>query len=188
MRKRPKSSRSDAHAEAEAFYKRWCAVRRECQVCGIGDREAQFKRFPGLSTHHVVKAGRKHEATNLIRLCQRCHDLAEGIDVPVWVPLTTDPPTLSDGTAQTRKVYYPKLRLPHVLFAKRYVEPEDYLPHRLAEILMRPLPEPEEPPAVFRVERLWRGGASVAARQLCDDTVDEHGLTVAQIMLQKALP
>lgn len=141
MKAKPKWCRSERHKAAQEFYERWSACHNRCQVCGVSAAFARHNRWPGLSTHHIVKAGRFHEATNLIRLCQRCHDLAEGLDTPVWLPT---------------KFYYPKLTLPHILWVKRDRDPDDFDPSRLAQILMRPLPEPQEPPGVFRAEYALR--------------------------------
>jgi hypothetical protein len=72
------------------FYAQWNADHDFCQCCGIDAITAQHERWPGLSTHHIVKFGRSDEACNLIRLCDRCHRLAEraiirenGIELPI---------------------------------------------------------------------------------------------------------
>lgn len=153
--KRSKLVRKVRPKKNAKMYAEWSSNHRHCQCCGIGAELASFVRWPGLSTHHIVKPGRVHTETNLIRLCQRCHDLAEGLDTPTWLP--------ENGP----KFYYPKLALAHVLWMKREHEPAEYDPARLAQIHMRPLPEPEPPPSVFLAE--WearREGRLTAAEAL----------------------
>ncbi len=135
--KRPKPKKN-----AE-LYARWCDDHDFCQCCGIAKELASFMRFPGLSTHHICKAGRVHHPANLIRLCARCHDLAEGLDTPMWLP---------DGS----KWYPPKLRTTHMMWLKRSREPKEYDEAVLRKLHMRPLPELEPVPGVFNIEYLAR--------------------------------
>lgn len=109
-------------------------------------------RFPGLSTHHITKAGRVHTPTNLIRLCQRCHDCAEGLDTPIWLP---------DGT----KFYMPKLTVGQVMWLKRHREPGQWDGIRMRELHMRPLPDLVPVPVVFLAEYLARTGMYLVARE-----------------------
>lgn len=104
------------------LYADWAALRPWCQACGIGSREAVRLRWPGLSRHHVVKAGRSDEPTNLLMLCRRCHDLAEGLSV------------------REHDVLLPTLRLGVCLTLKALRDPQEYDPERLARLLHRPLP------------------------------------------------
>lgn len=91
-----------------------------CQACGTRH---------GLQIHHIVKQGRAHEPTNLLRLCLRCHNLAEGLDVRG-----------RDGRL------LPKLMIGHCLWLKREQDPRDYDPVRLQELRACRLPDPERPP------------------------------------------
>lgn len=140
------------------FYREWGATHRYCQCCGIGDALAEHVRYPGLSTHHIAKAGRIHHSANLIRLCARCHDLAEGLDTPVWLP---------DG----RKWYYPKLTFAHVLWLKRYHDPDEYDAAQLERCHMRPLPAPVKPDGAFLAEyHARRYGNLRAAEELLSES------------------
>ncbi len=133
-----------------AWYAQWSAAQTHCHCCGIEQEEAAQIRFPGLSTHHIVKTGRVHTPTNVIRLCQRCHDCAEGLDTPVWLP---------DGT----KWYYPKLSLANVLWMKARRAPEEFDRVRLRQIHMRPLPDEEAPHMVYLAEYVhWQRGNHLA--------------------------
>jgi hypothetical protein len=138
-----------APSKDEDFYREWClaAGRQFCYACGVSGAEAAA-RWPGLSTHHVVKAGRAHEATNLIRLCDWCHGAAEGQPRRV----------LWQSRAARDRYLWPCLSLAHCLWLKREREPAEYDPARLAQLLLRPLPDPEPPPAVYRAAWALRRG------------------------------
>lgn len=140
------------------FYAEWSARHNDCQCCGIPKELAERLRFPGLSTHHIAKAGRVHTSTNIIRLCQRCHDCAEGLDTPVWLP---------DG----RKWYFPKLTFAHCHWLKLTREPKEYDAETLTRLRMGILHEPEPVPAVYQAEWLMRQGRhteAVAMLKTCD--------------------
>lgn len=116
----------------EDFYQWWGIEHCYCACCGSTN---------GLSTHHIVKQGRAHEACNLLRLCVHpCHDLAEGLDVP-------DPAGLAwkhsktHGDITTRLL--PKLTIGHCLFLKWINDPHEYDGLRLQELRGSRLPDPE---------------------------------------------
>lgn len=118
------------------FYRQWAEEHDHCQACGIDAQRAVFERWPGLSTHHIVKFRRSDERCNLLRLCQRCHDLAEG-----------------------RQIRVGGLLLPHLTLAvclglKLCREPQDMSLERLEELYGRRLPDPGEIPEV--IEREYR--------------------------------
>ena len=85
----------------------WSQTKPECAACWIGHREAESNGIAGLSSHHLIKRSRIRcdRPWNLLRLCERCHRLAEGecirvngIVLPVlteghclWLKLTSDP-------------------------------------------------------------------------------------------------
>ena len=115
----------------EDAYKEWGAVRTRCAACNRTARQA----WPGLTTHHIVKAGRSHDPCNLLRLCQRCHDLAEVLDVRG-----------EDGEL------LPKLTLTICLTLKMRADPQEYDAARLEELYRKPLPDPEPIPFIFT----WR--------------------------------
>lgn len=95
------------------------ATHPRCQACGATH---------GLQIHHIVKQGRAHEPTNLLRLCVRCHHLAEGLDVRG-----------RDGRL------LPKLTIGNCLWLKRDQEPAVYDAARLQELRGSRLPDPERP-------------------------------------------
>lgn len=145
----------------EAFYKDWCAAHEECQACGIDYQLAKSNRWPGLSTHHIAKAGRVHTATNLLRLCQRCHNSAEGLTVVVRLP---------DGT----KYHYPPLLFAHCHWLKKEREPGEYDGERLRRLRLGHLTEPEAPPAVYLAEWFARLGDTTSALHWLNSS-DFHG-------------
>jgi hypothetical protein len=128
----------------EEFRKAWSAQHPYCQACGLHAREAQvlYPQMP-LSVHHIIKPGRSDEACNLLKLCLRCHDLAELKAVRV------------KGTL------LPKLPWPVCCSLKAIREAEAYDPVRLAtlakrlEIELPPIPRLIE--AEFRRNRPWDG-------------------------------
>jgi len=117
----------------EEFYHRWGLDHPFCGCCGRQD---------GLSTHHIVKQGRAHEACNLLRLCQHpCHDLAEGLDVPYV------------GSSEDRLL--PKLTIGVCLTLKWINDPAEYDAARLQELRGCRLPDPEPIPAAFATRLRW---------------------------------
>lgn len=124
------------------FYRAWALAHPFCQCCGVP--EAAAPNAPGcggisLSTHHIVKFKRSDEACNLLRLCQRCHDLAEMRSVRVKGELL------------------PLLYLSVVLTIKRVRDPDAWDPARLEILFGRPLPDPDPVPAFAEESyRRWR--------------------------------
>jgi hypothetical protein len=123
------------------FRKAWSARHDHCQACGL---HVSAMPFPGGSVHHIIKAGRSDECVNLLKLCGRCHDLAELLTIKVdGRPL----PTLGWRTCCTLKM----LR-----------EPEEFDCHRLATLASRyTLDLPPVPLAIevmYRRNRPWDAG------------------------------
>jgi len=99
-------------------------------------RTRRGEYLQNLETHHMIKQGRLHERCNLLRLCNRCHDLTELARIK-----------RDDGT------YWPYLKLAHCLTLKiesdlAYVDFE-----RLEEIYRKRLPEALPVPEAFIAER-----------------------------------
>jgi hypothetical protein len=117
----------------EEFRKAWSARHDFCQACGL---HVSAMPFPGISTHHLVKAGRSDEGTNLLRLCGQCHSLAELLTVKVG---GTTLPTLGWKICCTLKM----LR-----------EPEEFDCHRLATLARRLTLD--LPPIPLAIETLYR--------------------------------
>lgn len=156
--RKPAKKKPPKRKDNQDFYDAWGKRHDSCQCCGIGRELAEFLRFPGLSTHHIAKAGRVHTATNIIRLCQRCHDSAENLSTPVWLP---------DG----RKWYYPFLKFPHCHWLKLHREPAEYDAETLTRLRMGILHPPEEPHPVYQAEYLARQGRTTKAAEVlagCD--------------------
>ena len=124
------------------FYAAWNAAHDYCQACGVpAHLAANQPHCAGvpLSTHHIVKFCRSDEATNLLRLCYRCHQLAEGANLRV------------DGDL------LPKLKLPVCLTIKQARDPEVLNLERLAELFGRTLPDAEPIPEFIELSyRRWR--------------------------------
>lgn len=120
------------------FYKKWAEDHPRCQCCGIGETAAR-RRDGGvpISTHHIVKFKRSDEACNLLRLCNRCHQLAEGI-------------------RQVEGDLLPKLTLGVCLTIKMMRDAEAYDPERLAQLRGCALPDPEPIPDFLQAEFLAR--------------------------------
>lgn len=116
-------------------YRLWASERQWCHCCGI-DADLAVFAYAGipLSTHHIVKAGRSDEACNLLRLCGRCHDLAEGRNLRV------------------ASVLLPHLTIAVCLTIKATRDAEAHDPARLAVLFGRRLPDPEPIPPVFEWE------------------------------------
>lgn len=107
-----------------------------CMACGIPAYRAEFERWPGLSTHHLVGgAARSDEDCNFLRLCQRCHDLTHGACVRV------------DG------VRLPKLTRGHLLWCKMHCDPVGFNLQRIAALLMRD--EVSTEPIPDMIEQEW---------------------------------
>jgi hypothetical protein len=120
-RPRPKPSKD------EAFYTAWGKAHDHCAACGRSGGGAL-----DLSTHHIVKQGRAHEAANLLRLCiHPCHDLAEGLDVRV------------------NGYLLPKITIGVALSMKMRSDPAEVDLARLQELRGSRLPDPEVIPAAF---------------------------------------
>lgn len=100
------------------FYREWSLAHTFCQVCGIGEADARRERWPCLQSHHIAKLKRSHEATNLLRVCVRCHALCEGIQKEV------------DGGELIGR-----LTIPQQMAIKKAREPEDYDEARLLRLL-----------------------------------------------------
>jgi hypothetical protein len=114
------------------MYAAWAREHQFCQVCGISDRRARVESGVRNSVHHVVKFRRSDERTNLLKCCNRCHSLCEGLQI-----------RHSDGTL------YPTLPLGVVLTVKRSREPQDFDAARLEVIYGRQLPWPKPLPWIF---------------------------------------
>jgi len=122
--------------EAEQFYKDWSASHYFCFACGVPCGRAAW---PGLSTHHLIKQGRSHEACNFLRLCHQCHRLAEGDQI------------------RQNGLLLPKLPLSVCLTVKRFRDPDVWWPERLAQLYLKPLPELEPLPWFFEDQfRKWQ--------------------------------
>lgn len=125
------------------FYAAWNAAHDYCHCCGIAQHLAPSDYGGvGISTHHVVKSGRSDEACNLLRLCGRCHDLAEGHTI-----------------RRPDRTTWPKLSLAVCLSIKLVRDPDDFDPVRLAALFGRRLPDALPIPDVFeesyRARRPW---------------------------------
>lgn len=129
---RPRFPPKTRPCKDEEAYKAWGAVRARCAACGKSGRQA----WPGLTTHHIVKPGRSHDPCNLLRLCGRCHDLAEVLDVRG-----------PDGEL------LPKLTMAICLTIKMRADPGEYDAGRLEELYGKRLPDPEPIPALFTFAR-----------------------------------
>lgn len=117
--------------------------------------------------------GRVHTATNVIRMCARCHDCAENLDTPVWLP-------------SGAKWYFPKLKFTHCLWLKINRSPEEYDAEILTRLRCGRLEEPVEPHPVFQAEWLARQGREVEAVELLA-TSDFPG-TIYDLLHSKAQP
>ena len=112
----------------------WSMRHTYCACCG---HSGTFGRW--LECHHLCGgAGRSDEPCNYLRLCNRCHMLAEGHQI------------------RENGVVLPNLSMGATLWLKRFVDPDEYKPERLAELLHENLPDLEVPPAILLTERLQR--------------------------------
>lgn len=134
FRKRAKPNRS------EREYRAWGEKRTYCYLCG-GEGG-----YFGLTTHHIVKQGRSHDATNLIRLCMEpCHSLAEMLDVrgPAHFEL------VQGKWQRVLGELLPKLGIGICLTLKQMHDPEEVDLARLQELRGSRLPDPEPVPEYF---------------------------------------
>ena len=116
------------------------ADEHECCACCHWNYYSGYGNW--LTTHHLAngKYGRSDEECNLLRLCERCHRLAE-----------------MENVRQSNGVLYPKLTLGIVLTLKLESDSEHYDPARLCELMHRAsLPDLEPVPEVFLRERQRR--------------------------------
>jgi len=114
-------------------YADWAKRHDFCQACGLSI-EAASLQIQGLTRHHMVRTGRAHEGCNLLMLCHRDHDLAEGL------------------TIRERGAVLPKLTLGRCLTLKRYRELSEWNPDRLRELRLSNLPDLEPVPAFLERE------------------------------------
>lgn len=127
---RPRIVKTKPACKSETFYKKWNREHNaKCMICGITEWEARWARWPGLETHHIVKPGRAHEATNLIRVCQRCHLLAEGHSIT--------------GQLNGVRFCWPRLPMESVIWSKLLADGACVDLMRLSELLGRYVPKPE---------------------------------------------
>jgi len=110
----------------------WAAEHDACAACW-----AYIGMFGVLlETHHIVKCGRSDEPCNLLRLCRRCHKLAERERIRG-----------DDGKL------LPHLTLGVCLTLKRESDIEHWSPARLTELRHSELPIMEPVPEFFLRER-----------------------------------
>lgn len=124
----------------EKGYAMWALKHRYCHACGVPFYKASRERWPGLTTHHMVKCHRSDEPCNLLRLCGYCHPLAENQDI------------------KHRGELLPHIGLAIALTIKKRTDPWSWNPERLEELYHRPLPEMAQIPLWFEQEWLvWQG-------------------------------
>ena len=131
----------------EEAYAEWGRRHTFCAACGRS--ESAF----GLSTHHIIKAGRSHEPCNLLRLCLvPCHDLAELLDVRG--PAKFAWRKAADGRLLDRVQIpgdlLPKITIGIALSMKLRADPAEVNWERLQELRGCRLPDLEEIPAHFQ--------------------------------------
>lgn len=119
----------------------FAAAQTRCACCHLPRRQAVYRRNGlDLQIHHLVKRGRSDERCNLLRLCERCHRLAE--------------------LEQVREAgqLLPKLWFGVCLTLKQESDSAYWKPERLLELYPRQtLPELAPVPEVFLQEReRWR--------------------------------
>ncbi len=125
----------DKPSKDEEFYTAWGLAHWFCAACG---------RTEGLSTHHIIKQGRAHEACNLLRLCLHpCHDLAEVLDVPDAFP------TFGVRVIASAGRLLPKITIGVALSMKLRCDPAEVDMDRLQQLRGSRLPDPEPIPAYF---------------------------------------
>ncbi len=111
----------------------WSMNQFRCAACYKTHVEASALDLAGLSTHHIVKRSRRlcHLPWNLLRLCMRCHECAEGS-------------TMEDA---------PPLSFEACLGIKSEGLLDEWRPDMLAELWGYKLPEIEKLPEFFQLER-----------------------------------
>lgn len=131
-------------SKSKRFYSQWGEAHNFCAACGREDGGVF-----GLSSHHIVKQGRAHEACNLLRLCiSPCHDLAEGMTIR-----GEGEPCV--GFPEIRKnMLLPKITLGIALSLKLRCDPDEVDWDRLQELRGSKLPELEPIPTYF--VDLWK--------------------------------
>lgn len=144
----------------EDFYKDWGRAHWYCAACGGPGG------WPGLTTHHIVKQGRAHEACNLLRMCRHpCHDLAEGLTV------VGDDKWKRSPSGKRWKVAYslPKITIGIALSLKLRCDPAEVDFARLQELRGSRLPDPEPIPIFF--QRLFKQNRPdvIPGAYMCDD-------------------
>lgn len=132
----------------EKFYTAWGKAHDFCAACGRTEGGAF-----GLSTHHIVKQGRAHEACNLLRLCLHpCHDLAEGMSIRVPADTMRNNGTLA-GYWHMQGIFpggcLPKITIGIALSMKLRCDPAEVDMSRLQELRGSRLPDPAEIPTYF---------------------------------------
>lgn len=104
--------------ENDDAIRRWAATKFRCAACWVDHRTAERMNLTGLQSHHIIKRSRIRcdRPWNLLRLCERCHRLAEGECIReggvVW-------PVLTEG---------------HCLWLKFLADPQEWRPRLLAEL------------------------------------------------------
>lgn len=139
---RPRIVSGEKPCKDQRFYKSWSESRTSCAACGISKVSAEKYRWPGLETHHIVKPGRSHEACNLIRLCRRCHQLAEGNDIT--------------GTIGGVEYIWDRLSIENVIWLKLLSEPKDVDLMRLSQLLGRYVEKPVHFDHIVITEKRFR--------------------------------
>lgn len=96
----------------------WASGKTACAACWIDYVEAERSGFLGLQAHHIIKRSRVRcdRPWNLLRLCERCHRLAEGECIRV------------DG------IVLPVLTEGHCLWLKLTADPDEWRPKMLAKL------------------------------------------------------
>lgn len=116
----------------------WSEQHDFCMACWVQARWV----WMGCQTHHLVKRSRRvcHLAWNLLRLCERCHRLAEGERVRQGSEIL---PTLSFGVClglkQENDMENWQPELLELLFGRR-LPAQEKLPHALVELRHRNRP------------------------------------------------
>lgn len=104
--------------ENDDAIREWASTKTACSACWIDHVEAERYGFLGLQSHHVIRRSRIRcdRPWNLLRLCERCHRLAEGECIRV------------DG------VVLPVLTEGHCLWLKLTADPDEWRPKMLAKL------------------------------------------------------
>lgn len=118
----------------------WVQEHESCAACWWNPNLHRTDEYrTRVDVHHLIKQDRSHEPCNLLRLCNKCHDLAEG------------------HTIRENGIALPKLTLGMCLWLKVECDSENWNPGRLLELWHRAsLPELEPVPEVFLRERQRR--------------------------------